>query len=88
MHSPWISSRWTSCTVAVPAASTQIASSHMPASSLGAGPVSAQVTMPTSCAALTAAITLRLAPLVDSATSTSPGRPCARTPRANTSSSP
>ena len=50
-----------------------------PASGSGARPVSADVTTPTSWAALTANNTLRLAPLVDRAMSTSPGRPWART---------
>jgi hypothetical protein len=88
MHNVCTSTKCISCTVAVESASTQMASSLIAASGFGAGPVSAQVVTPVSCAALTAASTLGLVPLVDNAISTSPGRPCARTPRANISSGP
>jgi hypothetical protein len=74
--------------VAVVEASTQTASSHMAANGFGAGPDNAHVVRPVSWAALTAASTLGLVPLVDKAIRMSPGLPCARTPRAKISSPP
>src|SRR3954468_9438089 len=87
-QSMWMAARWTSWMVAVHDASTVSASAQTPTSGFGAGPVSAQARTPMSAAALAAAITLRLPPLVDRQTRTSPGRPCARTCRANISSGP
>ena len=69
-------------------AGTAMALSAIAASGFGAGPVSAQTVSPTSWARLAACSTLLLVPLVDKRMTMSPGRPCASTCRANTSSPP
>ncbi len=78
-------SSWTTCDSGDGQRST---SSQASPTGEGPGPTIAQVRIPQPRAASTAATRLGLRPLVDITSSTSPGRPWARTCRAKTSSKP
>src|SRR5690606_27546124 len=87
-HTRWTATWWTSWTLGVLVQSTARTSSATSASGFGRGLVIAQHVTPRARAVVTAFRTLALRPDVDSATSTSPGRPCAATWRAKVCSKP